>query len=108
MAETAQCAMLQLEIDGIIFSNLTTYFLNMAVTEFAHATVVAAQEILIEVEYRYIEDIEKLFFQASSIGGDPAQFGVSRDQSEPWTGFPTGRSKPRPIECDGGEERRSG
>ena len=54
--------MLQLEIDGVIFSDLTTYFLNMTVTEFTHTTVAAAQEILIEVEYCYIEDIEKLFF----------------------------------------------
>jgi hypothetical protein len=80
----------------------------MAVTEFAHTTVAAAQEILIEVEYRYIEDIEKLSFQASSIGGDPAQFVIRRDQGEPWTGLATGRSKPRPIERDGGEERRPG
>ena len=82
--------MLQLEIDGVIFSDLTTYFLNMAVTEFTHATVAAAQEILIEVENGYIEDIEELFFEASSIGGDPAQFVVRRNQSEPWTGFATG------------------
>src|SRR5271169_2271754 len=41
MAGATQCAMLQLEIDGVKFPDLAAYFLNMAVTEFADPTVAA-------------------------------------------------------------------
>ena len=44
----------------------------MAITKFAHTAVGAAKQKLIEIEYRYIEDVGQLFFQAAGIGGDAA------------------------------------
>ncbi len=78
--------MLELEVDGVKISDLSTNLLNVPVAEFAHATVIAAQQILVEIEYRHLEGVSQLFFQAAGVGGDPAQLVVGRDQGQPRAG----------------------
>ena len=56
-AVSAQCAMLELQIHRLVVSYFTTYIQNVAVAEFSDAAMRAAQQILIQVEYRNLENI---------------------------------------------------
>ncbi len=57
MAAPTQGAVLELQIDGLVVSNLTTYIQNVPVAEFSDAAMGAAQQILIQVEYCNLEDV---------------------------------------------------
>ena len=56
-AAPAQRAVLELQIDCLVVSNFTTYIQNVPVAEFSDAAMGAAQQILVQVEYRDFEDI---------------------------------------------------
>ena len=53
----AQCAMFELQVGGVELSYLTTYIENMTVTEFSDAAMSAAQQILIQIEHRDLEEV---------------------------------------------------
>ena len=57
VAVSAQCAMLELQIDSLVVPYFTTYIQNVPVAEFSDAAMCAAQQILIQVEYRNLENI---------------------------------------------------
>ncbi len=55
----------------------------MLVAELADAAMGAAEQILIEVEDRHIENFAELSFKTSRIGGYATQLIVGGDQGEP-------------------------
>ena len=57
VAVPAQCAMFELQVDGVELSYLTTYIENMPVTKFSDAAMSAAQQILIQIEHRDLEEV---------------------------------------------------
>ena len=57
VAVPAQCAMLELQIDGLVASYFTTYVQNVPVAEFSDAAMCAAQQILVQIEDRNLENI---------------------------------------------------
>ena len=57
MAVSAPCAMLELQIDRLVVSYFTTYIQNVAVAKFSDAAMRATQQILIQDEYRNLENI---------------------------------------------------
>src|SRR5260370_9836230 len=77
VAISAQCAMLELQIDGLVVSYFTAYIQNVPVAEFSDAAMRAAQQILIQVEYRNLENIIQLLLQTTRISRDPAQIVVA-------------------------------
>src|SRR5487761_1494793 len=95
--------MLELEVDGVKISELSTNFLDVPVAELAHAAVIAAQQILVEIKYRHREGVGQLLFEAAGVGGDAAQLVVGRDQGEPRPRTAADRTK-GPVEGGGGKE----
>jgi len=98
VAISAQCAMLELQIDGLVVSYFTAYIQNVPVAEFSDAAMRAAQQILIQVEYRNLENIIQLLLQTTRISRDPAQIVVARNQGEPFasaTDVTKGRGRDR-------------
>ena len=85
VAAPAQCAMLELQIDCFVVSYFTTYIQNVPVAEFSDAAMRAAQQILIQVEYRNLKNIIQLLLQTTRIGRDPAQIVMARNQGEPFS-----------------------
>ena len=83
-AVSAQCAMLELQIDRLVVSYFTAYVQNVPVAEFSDAAMRAAQQILIQIEYRNLENIIQLLLQTTRISRDPAQIIVGRNQREPF------------------------
>ncbi len=57
VAASAQCAMLELQIDSLVVSYFTAYIQNVPVAEFSDAAMGAAQQILVQVEDRNFEDV---------------------------------------------------
>src|SRR5438046_4311995 len=84
VAVSAQCAVLQLQIDCFVVFYFTTYIQNVPVAEFSDAAVRAAQQILIQIEYRNFENIVQLLLQTTRVSRDPAQIVVGRNQGEPF------------------------
>jgi hypothetical protein len=76
--------MLELQIDRVVVSNFTTYIEDVPVAELSDAAMCAAQQILIQVEYRNLENIVQLVLQAAGVSRDAAQFVMSRNQREPF------------------------
>jgi hypothetical protein len=90
--------MLELQIDGLVVSYFTAYIQNVPVAEFSDAAMRAAQQILIQVEYRNLENIIQLLLQTTRISRDPAQIVVTRNQGEPFasaTDVTKGRGRDR-------------
>jgi hypothetical protein len=79
----SQSAVLELQVDGVVFSYRSADVLDMTVPEFPDSAVSAAQQILVQVENRDIEDLVQLFFQAARVGGYPAQIVMARNQRQP-------------------------
>lgn len=63
--------MLELQVDSVVFSYFTADVLDVAVCEFPDPAVSAAQQILVQIENRDVEDLVQLFFQAARVRGYP-------------------------------------
>jgi hypothetical protein len=73
VAVATQRAMLELQINGIKLPDLAANIENVPVAEFFHAAMRAAQQVLVEIEYSYFENIIKLLFQTAGVRRNPAQ-----------------------------------
>src|SRR5205085_7502667 len=84
VAVSAQCAMLELQIDRVVLSYFEAYIQNVRIAEFSDAAMRAAEQILIQVEYRNLENVIQLLLQTTRISRDSAQIVVGRNQGQPF------------------------
>ena len=84
VAVSAQCAMLELQIDRVVLSYFAAYIQNVPIAEFSDAAMRAAEQILIQVKYRNLENVIQLLLQTTRISRDSAQIVVGRNQGQPF------------------------
>src|SRR5262249_53517462 len=106
LAVAAQRAMFQLKIDNIVVPDLAADVLNMFICEPAYAAVSAAQQVLVQIEYGYVEEVAQLSFETARVRTDAAQLVVSGDQCQSLAAAAAPMAKRRCAKRSGGKERR--
>ena len=80
----------------------------MLITESSHPAVSAAQQVLVQVKYGYIEDVAQLPFEATGVSANAAQLVIGRDQGKSLPAAAAGAAKRRCAERCRGKERGMG
>ena len=94
-AASAQRSMLQLEVDRVVVADLATNGLDMFVAKLSNATVIAAQQELVQVKDSHIENVVELSLKTARIGCNTAQIVVGRHNGEPAAGNAAGAQQRR-------------
>src|SRR5580704_8851166 len=79
---TTERAMFELQVDRVEIGDLAANLLDMPVAQRPHARVLAAQQVLVEIEDADVEYIGELAFERLGVGGDAAQLIAGRDNRE--------------------------
>src|SRR5215472_10733084 len=104
-AASTQSPVFQLQVYRLVVADLASNSLDVAIAEFAHPAMGAAQQKLVQIEHGHVKNIAELPLQIPGVGGDATQFIIGRDECKPDAAVAAG---PPQWRCPGRSSRQNG